>query len=313
MAVARRALITGVSGQDGYYLARHLLDRGREVLGVSRGRPSHPAGTHRVLDISEHAKLRELISEFAPDEIYHLAAYHRSSAAGVSLSEKEEEELYFRNNIESTRALLRATLELRPRCRIFLAGSCHLFGNAQVSPQSETTPIRPNSLYGITKANNFWLGQYYRQSLGMFCATGILYNHESPLRGPTFVTTKIASAAARIAAGLEEELVLGDLDAQVDWGFAGDYVEAMVHMLEGDEPEDLIIGSGELHRVRDFAELAFAHVGLDWRLHVRQADGLHHPVARTVYFGDTTRIRKRGWAPRVPFPELVRQMVDAHR
>jgi GDPmannose 4,6-dehydratase len=310
---ARRALITGVSGQDGHYLARQLLESGREVLGVSRELPADPVVQSKALDISEPGALRKLIEGYAPDEIYHLAAYHRSSAA-VDVSEAEEEQLYFRHNIAATRDLLRSTLELRPTCRVFLAGSCHVFGDAEQSPQNEQTPIRPNSMYGITKADNFWLARYYREKLGLFCVTGILYNHESPRRGPSFVSMRIARAAARIARGLEKELVLGDLEAQVDWGFAGDYTRAMQLMLEAERPNDYVIASGELHRVRELAELAFAHVGLDWQKHVRQGDGLYRPVAKAVYAGDTAAITKElGWSPRMPFAELVTRMVDTHR
>lgn len=313
MASGRRALITGASGQDGYYLTRCLAARGREVLGIDRQAPDEEGvGGHRTIDITAPDQVRAVLADFAPDEIYHLAGYHRSSAAQVSVSEAEEEGIYFRVNVEATRGLLRATHELLPRSRVFLAGSSHMFGHAEESPQSERTPVRPNSLYGITKANNLWLGRYYRDTLGLYCAMGILYNHESPRRGPTFVTARIARAAARIARGQEqEELVLGDLEAQVDWGFAGDFAEAMVSMLEAERAQDFIIASGRLHRVRDFVEIAFAHVGLDWRRHVRQGAGVHQPVARAVYHGDITAIRGIGWAPRVSFEELVHQMVDA--
>jgi GDPmannose 4,6-dehydratase len=310
----RRALITGASGQDGHYLARHLTGRRREVLGVSRRMPAEPVGRNVTLDITRHDDLRRLLQDFVPDEIYHLAAYHRSSAAaGVTTSEAEEEELYFRHNVEATRALLRAALELQPRCRVFLAGSCHVFGDAAEVPQTERTSIRPNSLYGITKACGLWLGRHYRERLGLFCATGILYNHESPLRAPTFVTGRIARAAVVIARGESRELLIGDLEAQVDWGFAGDYVEAMVTMLEADVPDDFIVASGRLHRVRDFVEVAFDHVGLDWRKYVRESPDVHRPVARTVYHGDITAIRRLGWQPRVTLEELARGMVDAYR
>jgi len=313
-ASGRRALITGASGQDGYYLTRCLAARGREVLGIDRLAPSDEeaaVGRHQTIDIAAPEQVRAVLADFAPDEIYHLAGYHRSSAAQVSVSEAEEEAIYFRVNLEATRALLRATHELLPRSRVFLAGSSHMFGHAEESPQSEQTPIRPNSLYGITKASNLWLGRYYRETLGLYCAMGILYNHESPRRGPTFVTARIARAAVRIARGQEQELVLGDLEAQVDWGFAGDFAEAMVSMLEVDQAQDFIIASGQLHRVRDFVEIAFAHVGLDWRRHVRQGARVHQPVARAVYHGDITAIRSIGWEPRLSFEDLVRQMVDA--
>jgi GDPmannose 4,6-dehydratase len=313
MAGERRALVTGASGQDGYYLTHFLAAQGKQVVGISRHASEASAGRHLVLDIADHQALRELLTDFAPDEIYHLAAYHRSSAGKVDLTEEEEERLYFRYNIEATRALLRAALAIVPQSRVFLAGSCHLFGDVEESPQTEQTPIRPNSLYGITKANNLWLGRYYRNTLGLRCATGILYNHESPRRGPSFVSALIARTAVRIARGDEHELVVGNLEAQVDWGFAGDYAEAMVHMMEAPVPEDLIIASGALHRVRDLVEVAFAHVGLDWRLYTRESAGVHRPVAKGIYHGDITAIRRLGWSPRVPFEEMVHQMVDAAR
>jgi GDPmannose 4,6-dehydratase len=318
----RRALVTGASGQDGYYLTRFLVAQGRQVLGISRHPPiegdviAGDAGRHLTMDIADHQALRALLVNFAPHEIYHLAAYHRSSAAKVDLTEADEEQLYFRYNIEATRALLRSALEVVPKSRVFLAGSCHLFGEAEESPQTERTPVRPNSLYGITKANNLWLGRYYRKTLGLHCATGILYNHESPRRGPGFITGRIARTVGRIARGEELELVIGDMEAQVDWGFAGDFVEAMVRLLNVptiEDLDDLIIASGALQRVRDFVEVAFAHVGLDWRPYVRQSAGIHRRVAKTVYHGDTTAIRRLGWQPRLTFHQMVRQMVDAVR
>ena len=281
------------------------------MLGISRKPARDPVGQQVTLDITRGDEMRAVLADFAPDEIYHLAGYHRSSAAGVAVTEAEEERLYFHNNIEATRNLLRAAYELHPRSRVFLAGSCHVFGHAEEAPQNERTPLRPNSLYGISKATNLWLGRYYRETLGYFCATGILYNHESPRRGPTFVTARIARAAVRIARGQEQDLVIGNLEAQVDWGFAGDYVEAMVRMLEAPVPGDFIVASGQLHRVRDFVEVAFEHLGLDWRKHVRPGTGVHQPVAAAVYHGDISAIRRLGWAPRMSFEGMVRQMVDA--
>jgi GDPmannose 4,6-dehydratase len=308
----RRALVTGASGQDGHYLGQHLLAAGREVLGISRRSPARPFGRHVVTDVTQHDEVRALLRTFRPDEIYHLAAYHRSSAVVTEITEDEEEELYFRHNLEATRALLRAAHQEVPGARVFLAGSCHVFGEAEESPQTERTPIRPNSLYGITKAHNLWLGRHYREKMGLHCVTGILYNHESPLRGPTFVTGRIARAAAAIARREADELVLGDLGAEVDWGFAGDYARAMIRMLEVPAPGDTIIASGALHRVRDFVEVAFSHVGLDWRRHVREQPDVRRPVARATYCGDVTAIRDLGWSPQVTFEDMVRQMVEEH-
>ena len=324
MAGPRRALITGASGQDGHYLARHLIEQGKEVLGVSRRLPREPVGRNVILDLGQHAELRALLAEFAPDELYHLAAHNRSSAAvagrgapdgsgsaAVSSEAAREEDLYFFNNVEATRALLRTCVELLPRCRVFLAGSCHVFGDTQEFPQTERTPVRPNSVYGITKATSLWLGRYFRENLGLFCATGILYNHESPLRSPSFVTGRIARGVAQIVRGETNVLVLGDLQARVDWGYAGDYVRAMALLLEAEQPQDFIIGSGALHRVGDFVAIAFAHVGLDWQKYVRESPAVHRPVAQAVYHGDISAIRRLGWQPELPFEDLVRQMVDA--
>jgi GDPmannose 4,6-dehydratase len=311
--VVRRALVTGASGQDGHYLTRHLVDQGREVMGISLGLPTQPVGQHVDLDITRHHELKSLVKQFSPHEIYHLAAYHRSSAADVELSPTEEEELYFRHNVEATRHLLGAAADLPTSCRVFLAGSSHLFGDATECPQTEATPIRPNTVYGLTKAIGLWLGRHYREKRGLFCVTGILYNHESPLRNSSFITARIARTVAQIIRGEASELVIGDLDAQVDWGFAGDYVRAMVLMLEASEPQDCIIASGELHRIRDFVELAFGMVGLEWQRYVRQSSNVHHPVSSAIYHGDVTVIRRLGWSPRVSFEELVRMMVAAHQ
>lgn len=310
--MTRRALVTGSSGQDGYYLTRHLAERGREVLGVSLEPPKAPMGAHVSLDIADHSAMRTLIVEFAPHEIYHLAAYHRSSDAKVALTPAEEEELYFRYNVDATRNLLRSAAELVTNCRVFLAASSHVFGATKDFPQTENTPIQPNSLYGIAKAMNLWLGRHYRDSRGLFCATGILYNHESPFRGPSFVTGRIARTVAQIARGETDHLIVGNLDAQVDWGFAGDYVRAMVMVLEADVAKDWIIASGKLHRVRDFVQLAFEHVGLDFRRYVSESAGTYRPVTSAVYFGDVGPLAALGFRPSVEFEELVRMMVDAH-
>ncbi len=310
----RRALVTGASGQDGYYLTRHLKESGREVLGVSLDDPPwEPVGRHLALDIGAGGEFAHLIREFSPDEIYHLAAYHRSSASRVPLAPIEEENAYFGINVEATRRLLGCAASLGHECRVFLAGSCHIFGDAEESPQTERTPIKPNSLYGLTKAMNLWLGRLYRERSELFVVTGILYNHESPLRGPSFVTGHIARTVAEIARGEAEQLVVGDLKAEVDWGFAGDYVRAMVLMLENARPVDAIIASGGLHRVLDFVRIACAHLGVDAARVMKEDRSAHRPVSRSVYHGDISTISALGWVPKVSFPELVRMMVDAHR
>ena len=315
----RRALITGVSGQDGRYLAELLHARGWQVFGLSRREPDPQLAAIAqvtVGDVTDAATLRRLVQETRPEHCYHLAAYHRSSQAETAEDQAalaSEEAGYLATNLLPVQTLLAALRALAPRCRTFLAGSCHMFGSPEHAPQTEATPFRPNSLYGLTKVAAMNLGHVYRQKHGLFCCTGILYNHESPRRGPSFVTTRIARAAAELASGGRELLTLGSLDARVDWGFAGDFVEAMVAMLESDTPRDLIIATGVLHTVGEFARLAFERVGLDWSRYVREDAAAHHPVAASVYCGDSTEIRSTlGWAPRTSFESLVALMVDHH-
>jgi GDPmannose 4,6-dehydratase len=300
----KRALITGASGQDGHYLAALLLARGTEVIGVSRA---------SGCDITDGAALDALVEKVRPDECYHLAAHHRSSSAAPENDRDAlaAEPRYLDVNLTATQGLLAALARHSPRCRVFLAGSCHMFGQAAETPQNERTPFLPNSLYGITKVAALHLGRMYRQRHGLFCATGILYNHESPRRGPEFVTTRLARGAVEVARGRAPSVVVGGLEAQVDWGFAGDYVEAMWRMLQAPRADDYVIATGTLHSVREFAALAFARVGLDWRAHVHEAPDAHRPVAAAIYCGDITKIRAElGWSPTTSFAELVHRMVD---
>jgi GDPmannose 4,6-dehydratase len=309
---ARRALVTGASGQDGYYLSRLLRERGTEVLAIDRAAVSGDPEV-RVLDVTDRRAMRAVIEEFAPHEFYHLAAYHRSSAVAPELSDLDEEREYVRVNFLTTQDLLHALRELCPSCRLFLAGSCHMFGAVQSELQDEATPFVPNSAYGITKVASWHLAKMYRERGLLFCSMGILYNHESPRRGPGFVTTRIAQGVAEIVRKERDHLVVGNLAARVDWGFAGDYVEAMWRMLQHDEADDFVVASGALHRVQDFIEIAFGHVGLDWRAYVREDAGVHRAVHAGVYHGDTAKIRaKLGWRPATSFEQLVRMMVDHH-
>jgi GDPmannose 4,6-dehydratase len=314
----KRILITGAAGQDGSYLVEHVVGRGDEVVGIVRHETTalaSPGVTILQLDVSSTGAVRDLIRDLRPDECYHLAAYHRSSqAAGMPDSPDEltaEEVSYLQVNLLSTHALLANLRQFAPSCRVFLAGSSHLFGDVTESPQNEQTPMAPNSLYGITKHASLQLGRLYRQQHGMFVVTGILYNHESPRRRSGFVTTQVARAAVEVLRHQRSQLILGDLDAQVDWGFAGDYVRAMALMLRAPSPEEMIIASGKLHTVRDLARLAFAHVGLEWSDYVQQRPGVHRRVSRAVYHGDITKIvTQLGWQPETTFEELVCAMVD---
>lgn len=310
----RRALITGATGQDGTYLASLLHEKGYEVFGIDApGHEPRASDAHMVnFDLRDAASLSLHVKEIQPDECYHLAAFHRSSAAKDVSSHDDEERASIETNFISAQVILRALLDVKPACRVFLAGSCHMFGDVPETPQSEQTPFAPTNIYGITKTAATHLGRLYRGK-GMHVCTGILYNHESPLRGPDFVTAKIARTAVEISQGKADRLVLGNVDAQVDWGFAGDYVEAMRLMLQATEPEDFVIASGELHRIRDFAELAFRRVGLDWTMYVSEDPNAYRPVSATVYHGDARAIRDRlGWEPKVSFEALVAMMVDRY-
>lgn len=315
--VGKRALITGISGQDGFYLAELLAQKGMEVLGIDQTAVPVAGAQVRTLDVTNSAALRDLIANFAPDECYHLAAYHRSSSVAVA-SERDDEQRNLAVNLSATHSLLRAIIELRPSCRVFIAGSCHMFGTVASSPQTEQTPFQPNSPYGIAKVAVCQLARMYRQRRLLFCSMGILYNHESPRRSPDFVSSRIARSVVEILRKKRSELVLGSLTAQVDWGFAGDYVEAMWRMLQHDQGDDFIVASGSLHRVQDFVELAFQHVGLDWRRYVKEDAATYRPVQCGVYQGDITKIRNvLGWKPTTELPALVAMMVDheleAHR
>lgn len=307
--MTRRALITGISGQDGSYLAEHLDIDDIAVCGVSRAGPyASPFASVLRLDLTKPDDLDDLIKQFQPDECYHLAAYHRSSQARTDLTESVEERLYLYTNLVATQRILSALREYAPKCRVFLAGSCHMFGNTADTRQNELTPMNPTSLYGITKVASMQLGRLYRERYGLFCATGILFNHESPLRGRSFITTQLAQGAAKRAS-----VSVGDLGAKVDWGFAGDYVRAMRLMLDAETADDYVISSGELHTVKDFAELAYARNGLDWQDYVTEESHVYRPVAASEYFGDSSKIKAAlGWKPEMQFEDLVAMMVDHH-
>jgi GDPmannose 4,6-dehydratase len=309
----RTALITGVAGQDGSYLAELLLGKGYRVVGLSRGAaldsPQHVAhlGSRLELvegDLRDRASLERALAAARPDEVYNLAAQsvvHRAWTDPIEAAEV--------NGLGAAR-LLEAVRQVSPATRVLQASSSEIFGAPAESPQRETTPIAPRTPYGVAKAFAHWTAQLYRESFGMFVATVILYNHESPRRSADFVTGKVARAAARIAAGLERQVSLGSLDARRDWGFAGDYVDAMWRALQQPAGADYVVGTGELHTVRELCEVAFAAVDLDWREHVRQDPALVRPVDATAIVADATKARTQlGWTPTVMFEELVRMMV----
>jgi GDPmannose 4,6-dehydratase len=299
----RTAIITGSGGQDGTLLSHFLTSLGYKVVGLTHG-----VG---AVNLADAAAVAALVADEQPDEVYHLAAYHHS-AQDKLVDDRQVLEASWDIHVRAAGNLLDAVRARWPETRVFYASSCHIFGEPLITPQDENTSCRPTGLYGITKLAGSHLCRYYRQHRGVFVAVGILFNHESPLRGPQFVSKKIAHAAAAIAVGRQHQLVLGDLDAEIDWGFAGDYVSAMHAILQLDQPDDFVIASGEKHSVREFVELAFGQLGLDWRQHVRVEAGLLRGTTRPTLMGDASKLRRAtGWKPATSFPGLVRLMVDA--
>jgi GDPmannose 4,6-dehydratase len=315
----KRALITGITGQDGSYLAEHLLGLGYEVHGLIRRVALEEP--HRRMQRIQHLRDKlilhaaslesypsvfHVISKYDFDECYHLAAQSfvdESFGDGFATMS---------SNIDGTHFLLAALRELRPKCRFYFAGSSEMFGNAIESPQSERTPFHPRSPYGISKVAGYYLAVNYREAYGMFCCNGILFNHEGPRRGFEFVTRKITSAVARIGHGLSTDVPLGNLDARRDWGHAADYVLAMYLMLQQPKPGDYVVATGETHSVREFCELAFAHAGLDYRDHVTADPLLFRAAEAHILTGDAAKARRvLGWQPRYSFERLVKEMVQA--
>jgi len=312
-------LITGITGQDGSYLAELLLDKGYEVHGVVRRvaieDPEHRLW--RILHLKDRlhlhaASLESLPSIYRvfqtvkPQECYHLAA---QSFVAYSF---EDEFSTLNANINGTHHVLVALRDCTPECRFYFAASSEMFGKVAEVPQNELTRFHPRSAYGISKVAGFDLTRNYREAYGIKASSGILYNHESPRRGFEFVTRKITSQAARIKLGLTKEVRLGNLDARRDWGHAREYVRAMWLMLQQEEPEDYVIATGEQHSVREFAELAFAHLGLDYHDHVVVDPQFQRPADVETLLGDASKARKKlGWKYGVPFKELVHEMVEA--
>ena len=317
--MVKKALITGITGQDGSYLAEHLLSLGYEVHGlVRRVALEDPQRrftriAHLLDKIVLHAASLEsypsifhVISQHEFTECYHLAAQSfvaESFIDGFST---------MNTNINGTHYVLAALRELRPSCRFYFAGSSEMFGKVRETPQTEKTPFHPRSPYGISKVAGFDLTRNYREAYGMYCLSGILFNHEGPRRGYEFVTRKITSTVAQIKLGLTNELRLGNLEAKRDWGHAKDYVRAMYLMLQRDEPDDYVVATGETHTVREFCELAFGEVGLDYREYVRIDERLLRPAEVDLLVGDATKAKRElGWESQYTFHQLVSEMVQS--
>ena len=316
--MAKKALITGLTGQDGSYLAEHLLDLGYEVHGLVRRvamedpqrrftRIAHLLDriTLHPASLESYPSIFNIIARHQFDECYHLAAQSfvaESFADGFST---------MNTNINGTHYMLAALRELQPKCRFYFAGSSEMFGKVREVPQKETTPFHPRSPYGISKVAGFDLTRNYREAYDMFCVSGILFNHESPRRGFEFVTRKITAAVARIKAGQQKDLRLGNLEARRDWGHAKDYVRAMYLMLQQDTPDDFVVASGGSHTVRQFCELAFGQANLDYRDYVVQDDRFYRPAEVESLIGDATKAHDGlGWAPEYSFEALVKDMVS---
>ena len=310
-----RALITGVTGQDGSYLAELLLAKGYEVVGVVR-RTSHDSYERighlldridiRPADLLDQHSLTVVLQEVQPHEVYNLAA---QSYVPTSWTQPV---LTGEFTALGVTRILEAIRLVHPKARFYQASSSEMFGKAMETPQRESTPFYPRSPYGVAKVYGHWITVNYRESYGLYAVNGILFNHESPRRGVEFVTRKISDGAARIKLGLAKELRLGNLDARRDWGFAGDYVEAMWRMLQRPEPRDYVVGSGTTHSVREFVEIAFSHLGLDWKKHVVEDPRFFRPAEVDLLQADPSLARRElQWTPTVSFEELVRMMVDA--
>ncbi|MBX5468835.1 MAG: GDP-mannose 4,6-dehydratase [Thermoleophilaceae bacterium] len=319
---AKKALITGITGQDGSYLTELLLEKGYEVHGIVRRsssfnteridhlyRDPHESGVRLFThygDLADSVALTKLIYQLQPDEVYHLGA---QSHVRVSFDIPE-----YTADVTGmgTIRMLEAIREAGVETRFYQASSSEMFGKVQEVPQRETTPFWPRSPYAVAKVAAYWATVNYRESYGMFACNGILFNHESERRGETFVTRKITRAVARIKHGLQDKVYLGNLDAKRDWGHARDYVEAMWLMLQADEPDDYVIATGETHSVREFLEEAFSYAGLDWEAHVEIDPRYFRPAEVDLLVGDASKAREKlGWGPKVTFKELVRIMVDS--
>jgi GDPmannose 4,6-dehydratase len=310
----KRSLITGITGQDGSYLAELLLEKGYDVYGMVRRsstinyeRISHIQDRLKLIqgDLLDQNSLMEALRFSEPDEVYNLGA---QSFVPTSWNQPV---LTGEFTALGVTRMLEAIRTVNPKIRFYQASSSEMFGKIRVSPQNEETPFYPRSPYGVAKVYGHFITVNYRESYDMFCCSGILFNHESPRRGLEFVSRKVTHAAARIKLGLQTKLIMGNLDARRDWGYAGDYVEAMWLMLQQDEPRDYVVATGISHSVRDLIEAAFDYVGLNWKEHVVSDPKLFRPAEVDYLLGDPRKAKaKLGWQPTLPFGELIKKMVD---
>lgn len=313
--MTRRVLITGVTGQDGSYLAEFLVQKGYEVHGMVRRASTenferierlHDHITLHYADLLDQLSIITIIQEVRPHEVYNFAAQSFVPASWTQpLLTGEFTALGVTRVLEAIRLV-------DPAIRFYQASSSEMFGKAREEPQNEQTPFWPRSPYGVAKVYGHWITVNYRESYGIFACSGILFNHTSPLRGKEFVSRKVSEAVARIKLGVQDKLVMGNLDAMRDWGYAGDYIQATWLMLQQDRPDDYVVATGVKHSVRELVEMAFSHVGLDWRDHVRSDPKFFRPAEVNTLRGDASKARAAlGWEPKVSFGELIRMMVDA--
>ena len=313
----RTAFITGITGQDGSYLAEILLEKGYQVYGMVRrsssfntARIDHIFGDIELVfgDLTDASSLNQLMRTISPDEVYNLGA---QSHVRVSFDIPE-----YTADVDAlgTLRLLDAIREEGVHCRFYQASSSEMFGKVAEVPQTETTPFHPRSPYGVGKVFSYWITRNYREAYGMFAVNGILFNHESPRRGPTFVTRKVTRAVGAILRGEQSELYLGNLDAKRDWGYARDYMEGAWRMLQADDPDDFVLATGETHSIRELLDEAFGYAGLDWQQYVKIDERYFRPAEVDLLIGDYSKAKEKlGWEPTVRFQELIRMMVDHDR
>lgn len=310
----KRVIIVGAGGQDGRILYDQLLKKDCAILGIGRNavRSTEPSAPERI-DLTHREEVSAVIRSWHPDEIYYLAAHHHSSQEQTGGDTVRLFERSYAVHVLGLLHFLEAIKEEAPATRLFYAASSLVFGEASTPMQDELTPMNPRCIYGITKASGLHCCRFYRETHRVFASAGILYNHESVFRREEFVSQKIIRAALEIARGQKEKLILGDLSAKIDWGYAPDYVGAMTRMLALDRAEDFVVATGEAHSVQEFVELVFARLGLDWKAHVEENSAVLHR-RRHPLIGDATKLRAAsGWRPSVTFPEMVATLVDSQR